>query len=60
VVVLRFFYDLSVRDTAARLGVSEGTVKSQTHRAVALLRDRLGLDVVEEEDEDEEELHHAR
>ena len=38
VVVLRFFLDLSVAQTAAALGASEGTVKSYTARAIARLR----------------------
>jgi len=37
-VVLRFYDDLSERDTAEALGVSVGTVKSQTHVALARLR----------------------
>ena len=37
-VVLRYFDDLSVTDTAAVLGCSEGTVKSQTSRALTSLR----------------------
>lgn len=37
-VVLRYFEDLDVRDTAAALRCSEGTVKSQTSRALASLR----------------------
>ena len=37
-IVLRFYDDLSERDTAAALGVSTGTVKSQTHAALARLR----------------------
>ena len=38
VVVLRFFDDLSAVDTAETLGCSVGTVKSQTHKALARLR----------------------
>src|SRR5690349_16095092 len=37
-VVLRYFDDLSVADTAALLGCTEGTVKSQTSRALFSLR----------------------
>jgi len=38
IVVLRFWSDLTERDTAEALGCSVGTVKSQTHRALARLR----------------------
>ncbi|MEV7212333.1 SigE family RNA polymerase sigma factor [Kitasatospora cineracea] len=38
VVVLRHFEDLSEKDTAATLGCSVGTVKSQHFRAMARLR----------------------
>lgn len=41
VLVLRYFEDLSVEDTAACLGCSTGTVKSQTSRALENLRSAL-------------------
>src|SRR3954447_500187 len=37
-VVLRYFEELDVHETAVALGCSEGTVKSQTSRALASLR----------------------
>jgi RNA polymerase sigma-70 factor (sigma-E family) len=48
VLVLRFFEDLSERQTADLLGCSVGTVKSQTSRGLAALRRRVG-DLVEDE-----------
>jgi RNA polymerase sigma factor (sigma-70 family) len=39
VIVLRFYADLSVADTAAVLHLPEGTVKTRTRRALAELRD---------------------
>jgi RNA polymerase sigma factor (sigma-70 family) len=38
VLVLRFWADLTEQQTAATLGCSVGTVKSQTSRAMAKLR----------------------
>ena len=41
-VVLRYAFDLSERETARTLGISVGTVKSQTSRGVAQLTEFLG------------------
>lgn len=40
-VVLRYYGDLSVADTATTLGISEGTVKSSVSRGLAQLRTYL-------------------
>jgi RNA polymerase sigma-70 factor (sigma-E family) len=40
-VVLRYFRDLDVQTTADLMGCSTGTVKSQTARALATMRDLL-------------------
>ncbi len=39
VVVLRFYDDLTERQTAELMGVAVGTVKSQTHLALRRLRE---------------------
>lgn len=39
VIVLRFYDDLTERDAAEAMGVSVGTVKSQTHLALRRLRE---------------------
>ncbi|MEP7765166.1 SigE family RNA polymerase sigma factor [Sanguibacter sp. 25GB23B1] len=41
-VVLRYFHDLSVAETARSLRCTQGTVKSQTSRALDKLKLRLG------------------
>ena len=41
-VVMRYFEDLTEEQTAAALGVSIGTVKSQTHKALKRLQGILG------------------
>jgi len=45
-LVLRYYCDLNIDQTAAALGCSTGTVKSQTAKALTALRGRLGGDAV--------------
>ncbi|CAN5834911.1 SigE family RNA polymerase sigma factor [soil metagenome] len=41
VVALRVLADLSIADTARILGIADGTVKAQLHRALRRLRDQI-------------------
>lgn len=49
VVVLRYWEDLSLTETARLLGRTEGTVKSQAAKGLAKLRELLGSHVLEEQ-----------
>jgi RNA polymerase sigma-70 factor (sigma-E family) len=49
VLVLRYFEELTVEETAAVMGCSTGTVKSQTARALAAMREKLPPDFLVEE-----------
>jgi RNA polymerase sigma factor (sigma-70 family) len=50
-VVLRFYLDMSIEDTAAALGKKEGTVRALTSQGVSWLRERLGASWLEVRDE---------
>ncbi|MEV6816074.1 SigE family RNA polymerase sigma factor [Micromonospora sp. NPDC051296] len=50
VLVLRYFCDLSVEETARELGCTPGTVKSQAARAIETLRGRLVGSVVADQE----------
>ncbi len=43
-VALRFYEDLTAEQTADLLGISVGTVKSQTHKALRTLQELIGGD----------------
>lgn len=47
-VVLRYWEDMSVADTAALLGVAEGTIKASCARGLAALRNALSEAGIEE------------
>lgn len=49
-VVLRYFNDLSVADTAEILGCAEGTVKALTNQAIGNLRGRFGTDLPDDQE----------
>jgi RNA polymerase sigma-70 factor (sigma-E family) len=48
VVVLRYYEDLTGAETATVLGISEGAVKSHTHRALRSLETALSADAGDE------------
>lgn len=60
VVVLRFFADLSVEQTAAEVGCTPGTVKSHTSRALARLRHLLDDFAPSNIDKEEGQRAHER
>jgi RNA polymerase sigma-70 factor (ECF subfamily) len=55
-LVLRYFADLSIADTAAAMRCAPGTVKSAVHSALAALR--IELDDETDKADDDEARHH--
>lgn len=53
-VILRFYEQMSVAETATAMNCPEGTVRSLTSRALQRLRDESGLGI-----DDEEAAHHG-
>lgn len=48
-LILRFYAQLSVRETAQAMGCAEGTVKSLTHNAIGQLRTELQEEIDDED-----------
>ncbi|WP_332306427.1 RNA polymerase sigma factor [Bacillus timonensis] len=48
VLILRFYRDLSIKQIAEFIGCPEGTVKTNIHRGISLLRNHLKEDIVNE------------
>lgn len=51
VLVLRYFLDHSLTETAEILGMPVGTVKTHAHRGLTALRDELAVDLTTSDDE---------
>ena len=59
IIVLRYFHDLTVEETARALRCRQGTVKSQTARGLAKLRANLGPLLREAAEDDDPAGRHA-